>query len=28
LLGAGRVLWLLLRRRGSSRRKSRIIFEF
>jgi uncharacterized membrane protein len=28
VLGAGLVLWLLLRRRGSSRRKSRIIFEF
>src|ERR687890_1533738 len=28
VLGGGLVLWLLLRRRGSSRRKSRIIFEF
>jgi uncharacterized membrane protein len=28
VLGAGFVLWFLLRRRGSSRRKSRIIFEF
>jgi len=28
VLGGGLVLWLLLRRRGSARRKSRIIFEF
>ena len=28
VLGGGLVLWLLLRRRGSSGRKSRIIFEF
>jgi uncharacterized membrane protein len=28
VLGGALVLWLLLRRRGSSRRKSRIIFEF
>jgi len=28
VLSGGLVLWLLLRRRGSSRRKSRIIFEF
>ena len=28
VLGGGLVLWLVLRRRGSSRRKSRIIFEF
>jgi len=28
VLGGGLVLWLLLRRRGSSRGKSRIIFEF
>ena len=28
VLGGGLLLWLLLRRRGRSRKKSRIIFEF
>jgi uncharacterized membrane protein len=28
VLGSGLILWLLLRRRGGSRKKSRIVFEF